>query len=115
MRLRISKYDGAIVSPIIQRAIFVIPTRTGATITRANTLFVSSDKVKMLVINRVVKKRLGNDYSGHSLRRGFITESFNRGATLVDIVHQTGQSPQTVQRDYLNELEKGKHNAARLF
>lgn len=66
-------------------------------------------------INRVVKKRLGNDYSGHSLRRGFITESFNRGASLTDIVHQTGQSPQTVQRDYLNELEKGKHNAARLF
>lgn len=66
-------------------------------------------------INRTVQKHFGKDFSGHSLRRGFITESFERGASLVEIVHQTGQSPVTVQRDYLNQLDKGKHNAARLF
>ena len=66
-------------------------------------------------VGRILKKHFGNEVSGHSVRRGFITESYRRGASLIEIGNQTGQKPATIQAHYLNELDKAKNNAVRFF
>ncbi|WP_167047008.1 site-specific integrase [Salinibacterium sp. ZJ454] len=51
------------------------------------------------------------EYSGHSLRAGFVTEAFRSGATTHEIMRQTGhRNPATVEI-YARETDPLQHNA----
>jgi len=55
---------------------------------------------------------LGKDpanFSGHSLRRGFVTEASHAGAQIQEIMEQTG--PFQTVRDYIESSKTSKGNA----
>lgn len=66
-------------------------------------------------LNRVIKQNLGEQYSGHSLRRGFITEAYSRSATIEQISFQTGQNPNVIHQHYTDQIDRRAGNAAKAF
>lgn len=66
-------------------------------------------------IARLIKKHLGEQYTGHSTRRGFITEAYQRGESILNISHQTGQTGNTIQLHYADQIDKRENNAAKVF
>ncbi len=51
-------------------------------------------------------------FSGHSLRSGFITEAANAGVESRDIMAQTGHKSETVMRGYIQDAGRGAMRAA---
>jgi integrase len=84
--------------------------RRGGTATR---LFANPNAVTQAVHRRVEKIGLDpTQYSGHSLRAGFVTQAYRSGATTHEIMRQTGhRSPSSVE-DYSREIDPMLHNAA---
>ena len=66
-------------------------------------------------INRIVKRHLGDAYSAHSLRSGFVTAARKRGATYDQIMRQTGHADVRTVRGYLRYSDAWSDNAATLF
>ena len=56
----------------------------------------------------------GADFSGHSLRSGFVTSAADRGADLNRIMDQTHRDPRTV-RGYIRRADRYKNHAGELF
>ena len=47
---------------------------------------------------KIIKRLLGDEYSPHSVRVGFVQSAVERDATIPEISLTTGQAPQTIQR-----------------
>jgi integrase len=52
------------------------------------------------------------NFGGHSLRAGFVTQSYLNGATEVNIMAQTGHKKSDTLKKYIRELDEWKNNAA---
>lgn len=69
-------------------------------------------------VARIVKeyiKKIGlpiSEYSGHSLRAGFATEASANGASLDDIMRQTGHRSVEMVREYIRKQNLFKNNAS---
>jgi site-specific recombinase XerD len=69
-------------------------------------------------VARIVKEyvhRIGlpeDQYSGHSLRAGFATEASGNGASLDDIMRQTGHRSVEMVREYIRKQNLFKNNAS---
>jgi integrase len=80
---------------------------------------VRDDRLTSQSVALVVKgaaKAAGLDwrsYSGHSLRRGFITEAMDGGASDSDVMQQTGHASQRVMRSYRQDTGAGASRAVR--
>lgn len=55
---------------------------------------------------KIVKRLLGEDYSPHSVRVGFVQSAVAKGCSIPEISLTTGQSPQTIQRYYAKADQK---------
>jgi integrase len=71
-----------------------------------------SDRAVALIVQRAIRSIGGEpkDFSGHSLRAGFITAAARAGRSAHDITRQTGQMPGTVNR-YIRDAEVWTANA----
>lgn len=56
--------------------------------------------------------KLGIGYSGHALRRGFITDAANEGLDALRIARQSGHKSLDMVRQYVDEAELFKNNTA---
>ena len=73
----------------------------------------SSHSVARIVKEYVQKIGLSNaEYSGHSLRAGFATEASGNGASLDDIMRQTGHRSVEMVREYIRKQNLFKNNAS---
>jgi site-specific recombinase XerD len=73
----------------------------------------SSHSVARIVKEYVQKIGLSNaQYSGHSLRAGFATEASGKGASLDDIMRQTGHRSVEMVREYIRKQNLFKNNAS---
>ena len=63
-------------------------------------------------INALLKERLGDKYTGHALRRGFLTEGARRGMTGLELAQQSGHASQDMVNEYVREADLFKSNAA---
>jgi site-specific recombinase XerD len=73
----------------------------------------SSHSVARIVKEYVKKIGLSNtEYSGHSLRAGFATEASGNGASLDDIMRQTGHRSVEMVREYIRKQNLFKNNAS---
>lgn len=52
------------------------------------------------------------NFGGHSLRAGFVTQSYLNGASEVDIMAQTGHRKSDTLKKYIREIDEWKNNAA---
>jgi integrase len=70
---------------------------------------VDNRRLNAVTVSRVVKRAaqaLGkdaDDFSGHSLRRGFVTEAAKAGAGLHVIAQQTGHKSMKVLEGYIQD------------
>lgn len=70
------------------------------------------------VVADVVKQRLteagvdASDYSGHSLRAGFVTQAYRAGASTNEIMRQTGHKNPAMVEIYAREIDPFTVNAA---
>jgi integrase len=61
----------------------------------------------------VVKRRLGDEFSGHSLRAGLVTAAAKSGKSVASIMKQTGHRSVNMVQRYVRDAELlGKDNAA---
>lgn len=63
-------------------------------------------------INAIVKARLGDDFSGHALRRGFLVDAANSGLDVLALARQSGHASVNMVREYVKEAELFKANPA---
>lgn len=63
-------------------------------------------------INAVIKARLGDDFTGHALRRGFLVEGANSGLDALALARQSGHASMNMVREYVKEAELFKANPA---
>lgn len=63
------------------------------------------------IIDRLVKRYFGNDYSAHSLRAGFITEAGRKNISAVSIAHQTGHKTLQMIQKYTRFANAWEGNA----
>lgn len=63
-------------------------------------------------INAIVKARLGDDFSGHALRRGFLVDAANNGLDVLALARQSGHASVNMVREYVKEAELFKANPA---
>lgn len=63
-------------------------------------------------INKVLKSRLGDAFTGHALRRGFLTEGARRGMTALELAQQSGHASQDMVNEYVREADLFKANPA---
>lgn len=63
-------------------------------------------------INAILKARLGAKYTGHALRRGFLTEGARIGMTGLELAQQSGHASQDMVNEYVREADLFKANAA---
>ncbi|MCC7251602.1 site-specific integrase [Hyphomicrobium sp.] len=66
-------------------------------------------------INAIVKARLGDDFSGHALRRGFLVDAANNGLDVLALARQSGHASVNMVREYVKEAELFKVNPAALL
>ena len=63
-------------------------------------------------INAIVKKHLGAGFTGHSLRRGLITDAARQGFTVLEIQQQSGHKSANMVADYAREATLFSSNLA---
>lgn len=63
-------------------------------------------------INAILKDRLGSKFTGHALRRGFLTEGARSGMTGLELAQQSGHASQDMVNEYVREADLFKANAA---
>ena len=63
-------------------------------------------------INAILKDRLGSKFTGHALRRGFLTEGARSGMTALELAQQSGHASQDMVNEYVREADLFKANAA---
>jgi integrase len=66
-------------------------------------------------VNTIVKARLGDDFSGHALRRGFLVDAANNGLDVLALARQSGHASVNMVREYVKEAELFKANPAALL
>ena len=67
-----------------------------------------------VIVQRSVKRAglTAKHYGGHSLRAGFATQAYLKGATELEIMHQTGHRSLSMVRRYIREGKKLRQTAA---
>jgi integrase len=63
-------------------------------------------------VSDVIKNRLGEGFTGHALRRGFITDAAAAGLTTLDIMRQSGHKSHDMVQTYVDKAELFRNNAA---
>jgi integrase len=63
-------------------------------------------------VNAIVKARLGDAFSGHALRRGFLVDAANNGLDVLALARQSGHASVNMVREYVKEAELFKANPA---
>lgn len=64
-------------------------------------------------VDKVVKQLFGPEFSGHSLRAGFVTSARRKGATYDNIMKQTGHKTLSVVKGYARGIDNAANNAAK--
>ena len=66
-------------------------------------------------INRIIKNCLGNEYSSHSMRTTFITESFNKGSSMAQVQKQTQHKSVNSVMGYYRDSQTSRNNSVTLL
>lgn len=64
-------------------------------------------------VDTVIKNTFGDDFSGHSMRAGFVTSARRAGVTYDDIMKQTGHKTLQEVKDYARGIDNAQNNAAK--
>jgi len=76
----------------------------------------SGQSVALIIKKRVEQIGLDPDqYSGHSLRAGFVTTAFINGASTVAVKNQTGHRTDSVLQEYYRPATLFQNNASSLL
>jgi integrase len=76
-----------------------------------NYHFLASSGIKGQAVNEACKRVLGSQYTGHSLRAGFITTALGNGADSLKVAEITGHKTPYGLKDYVREAGQFNNNA----
>lgn len=82
-----------------------------AQMNRRSGNIVQDSRVSSNLIYRVIKMKFGKEYSAHSLRVGFVQSASEAGATITEIIKQTGHKGTSMVAHYTKHSNVKKNNA----